>query len=334
MSFQSKHLKNDPLPWLLEKDLRNPGVRYFALRDLLDRPEDDQEVVRAKSDAQSLGPVPAILSAQHHDGYWAQPGAGYSPSYIKTVWQIIFLAELGADPHDPRVKRACEYFLDHYIASNGALAMDKPPAPSNVVHCFSGDPLYALFRFGYVNDPRVLKALQWQVQAITGEGEVIYYRSGTSGPGFACAYNQKQPCAWGAAKALKALNEIPEEMRDPGMRHAIDVGIEFLLSHDLSIADYPFTNRINAGWFKFGFPLSYRSDILETYSVLADLGYGNDTRLDNALKFILSKQNDQGQWVMEKTLNNKMWIDIEEKGKPSKWLTLQVLRLLKEIYST
>ena len=208
MSFQSKHLKNDPLPWLLEKDLRNPGVRYFALRDLLGRPEYDPEVVRAKASTQSHGPIPAILSTQHPDGYWAQPGAGYSPSYKKTVWQIIFLAELGADSHDPRVKRGCEYFLDHYIASNGAVAMDKPPAPSNVVHCFSGDPLYALFRFGYANDPRVLKALQWQVQAITGEGEVIYYRSGTSGPGFACAYNQKQPCAWGAAKALKALNEI------------------------------------------------------------------------------------------------------------------------------
>ena len=30
-------LNADPLPWLLEPDPANPGVRYFTLRDLLDR---------------------------------------------------------------------------------------------------------------------------------------------------------------------------------------------------------------------------------------------------------------------------------------------------------
>ena len=30
-------LNGDPIPWLIEPDPANPGVRYFALRDLLDR---------------------------------------------------------------------------------------------------------------------------------------------------------------------------------------------------------------------------------------------------------------------------------------------------------
>jgi hypothetical protein len=34
-------LNDDPLPWLLEDDPQNPGVRYFVLRDLLDLPPDD-----------------------------------------------------------------------------------------------------------------------------------------------------------------------------------------------------------------------------------------------------------------------------------------------------
>jgi hypothetical protein len=34
-------LNADPLPWLLEPD--NPSVRYFALRDLVDRPDTDTE---------------------------------------------------------------------------------------------------------------------------------------------------------------------------------------------------------------------------------------------------------------------------------------------------
>jgi hypothetical protein len=79
----------------------------------------------------------------------------------------------------------------------------------------------------------------------------------------------------------------------------------------------------------FGFPLSYRIDVLETTAVLAELGYGNEPSLGNALQFILSKQDSQGRWKMEKTLNGKMWADIEEKGKPSKWVTLRALRVLR-----
>lgn len=51
------------------------------------------------------GPVPAIQDAQNADGYWARPGGGHTPSYTVTIWQIIFLAELGADISDERISR-------------------------------------------------------------------------------------------------------------------------------------------------------------------------------------------------------------------------------------
>jgi len=35
---------------------------------------------------------------------------------------------------------------------------------------------------------------------------------------------------------------------------------------------------------------------------------------------------------MKHSLNGKMWAEIEEKGKPSKWVTLRALRVLKAIY--
>jgi hypothetical protein len=331
MQIQSKHLNDDPLSWLLEPDPDNPGVRYFALRDLLDQPEDNPEVCQARANIMTLGPVPAILDAQHPDGYWVKPGGGYTPSYRATLWQIIFLAELGADPTDERVQRGCEYLLEHSISANGGFSMSQRPVPSSVVHCLNGDVLHALLRMGYVEDPRVQAALDWQVRATTDQGQIRYYKSGTSGPGFACAYNQGQPCAWGTTKAMKALIAVPPDQRDSGMQGAIRVGAEFLLSRDPAAADYPFTERVNSTWFKFGFPHSYRCDVLETTTVLVELGYGDDTRLINALQFILNKQDSQGRWKMERTLNGKMWADIEEKGKPSKWVTLRALRVMRMV---
>ena len=69
MQIISKRLNGDPLPWLLETDTENPSVRYFALRDLLGRPEGDPEVQGARTDIMTSGPVPVILDAQHPAGY-------------------------------------------------------------------------------------------------------------------------------------------------------------------------------------------------------------------------------------------------------------------------
>ena len=74
-----KALNGEPLPWLLEQDSPNPGVRYFALTELLDRPPDDPEVLDARQAVMSTGPVPTILDAQAPEGFWVKPGPGYFP---------------------------------------------------------------------------------------------------------------------------------------------------------------------------------------------------------------------------------------------------------------
>jgi hypothetical protein len=327
--MQMDMLHGDPLSWLLEPDPANPAVRYFALRDLLDRSEDDPELRQARQDVMTTGPVPVILAAQNPEGYWVKAGSAYSPKYQGTVWQIIILGELGADPMERRVQLGCEYLLSHSLVANGPFSLNQPPTPSGAVHCLNGNLLYALLSLGYSADPRLQAALDWQVRAITGQGEVRYYKAGTAGPGFACGINLGQPCGWGAVKALKALCAIPPNLRSQSLQRAIISGVEFLLSRDPALADYPYTERVSSTWFKFGFPLSYWSDVLENTAVLVDLGYGRDARMANAIRFILSKQDHQGRWRLENTLNGKMWVDIEKKGQPSKWITLRAMRVLK-----
>jgi hypothetical protein len=328
MTAWLKRLNEDPLHWLLEQDPENPSIRFFALRDLLDRPEDDPEVQEAKAAIMQSGPVAAILDAQKSEGYWFKAGGGYSPKYQGTVWQIMILSELGADPDDARVERGCEYLLSHSIASNGAFSVLGKPVPSGVIPCLNGNMLFALRKLGFGDDPRVQTATRWLVQATTGEGDFQYLKSGTTGPCFACSANNAQPCAWGANKVLRAFSGWPESERTLEMERAIQVGVDFLFSRDPAEADYPYTERVSSTWFKFGFPLSYWSDVLETTEVLAVLGRGDDPRLGNAIQFILGKQDEQGRWKLENTMN-RMWVEIEKKREPSKWVTLRALRVLK-----
>lgn len=71
--------------------------------------------------------------------------------------------------------------------------------------------------------------------------------------------------------------------------------------------------------------------MLETLGVLVALGYGRDVRLVDAVDWLLSKQDPQGRWTLEHGLNGKMWVDIEQQGKPSKWITLRALRVVKAL---
>ncbi len=44
---------------------------------------------------------------------------------------------------------------------------------------------------------------------------------------------------------------------------------------------------------------------------------------------VVQWQDGQGRWPLEYTYNGKTWVDVEEKGKPSKWVTLRALRVIR-----
>ncbi|MDI6858790.1 MAG: nitrogen fixation protein NifH [Dehalococcoidia bacterium] len=311
----SDFLNADPTDWLLEEE--NPSVRYLTLRTIVEMPEDHRAVQQARREIMERGPVPAILQAQHPEGYWLKPGAGYSPKYRATIWQIKFLAQLAADGSDPRVAKGCEYVLGHSRARNGAFSITG--VPSAAIDCLNGNLIHAFISLGYGRDERVQEAVHQLCASISEKH-------------FQCAANAKLPCGWGAVKALLAFTAIPPEERNSEVKAAIEEGADFLLSRNPAVADYPCWERVSSTWQKFGFPLSYSSNVLEALWVLAELGHGNSPVLGDALKLVLSKQDAHGRWKMESSLNGKMWADIEAKGKPSKWVTLQAMQMLKRVY--
>ncbi|HET9521039.1 MAG TPA: hypothetical protein VFO73_08345 [Candidatus Limnocylindrales bacterium] len=337
-SSWTAHLRADPLTWLLEPG--DPAVRHLALRQMLDCPPDDPDVIASRRAAMRVDPIAAILAAQQPDGHWEKPGPGYATKYRGTVWQLIFLDQLGADPADPGVRRAAEYVLSHSLAVTGGFgasgAMTAAPPPSSVIHCLNGNVLRALIGLGWLDDERVGRAIDWQARAITGEGRDRWYASGTCGPGFACAANERLPCAWGAIKALGALARIPAQQRSPIVTRAIDAGVAFLLSRDPADADYPAgwgNRRPNGSWFKPGFPSGYVADVLQNLEVLVELGRAKDPRLGRAVEWLLARQDAEGHWPNAYAYNGKTWVDFERQGTPSKWVTLRACRVVRAVFA-
>jgi hypothetical protein len=140
MEAWRRALNGDPLPWLLDEDV--PAVRALALQRLLDEAEDSPRVRRARAAAMKADPIAAILANQHPEGWWVKPGPGYTPKYTGTVWSLIFLDQMGADPRDRRVRRACGYVLSHTVTTSGGFGIsgrsdERPPPPSDVYHCLN-----------------------------------------------------------------------------------------------------------------------------------------------------------------------------------------------------
>jgi hypothetical protein len=316
--------------WLLEK--RDPGVRYFALRNLMGAPADDPDVLAARRATLRASPVREILAAQDREGFWVKPGPGYSPKYTGTAWQVIFLGQFGADGRDRRVVKAANYVLDHSRSARGGFSATR--TPMGMIHCLQGNLGASLLDLGLGDDPRLQQALDWLARSITGEGiaaadeveaDVRYLKSANCGPGFLCSANNRLPCAWGAVPALDALRRIPPRSRGGPARRAIDAGVDFLLSRDPARADYPmgYATKPSGSWFKFGYPLGY-----------VGLGRGGDPRLQRTKELILSKRLPDGRWPLEYDYAGKTWFDLGAKKQPHKWVTLRALTVLQGMGET
>lgn len=330
-----EQLNGDPLPWLLTDN--QPGVRYLALRDLLDVPAADSELIAAQEEAHRQGPISLIMEQMDESGYWVEAGPGYRPKYRSTVWSVIMLAQLGASAAlDDRIGRACHHLFEHALTENGQFSVSG--TPSSTIDCLQGNLCAAMLDLGF-NDPRLTKAFEWMARSVTGEGVAplqdkkapLRYYAGKCGPNFLCGANNKGPCAWGAVKVMIAFSKLPQQERTPLIERAIQRGVDFLLGVDPAEATYPsgWNKKPSGNWWKFGFPVFYVTDLLQNVEALVRLGYGDDPRLANALNIIREKQDHSGRWPLEYAYTGKTWLDFGEKKQPNKWVTLRAAWVLK-----
>jgi hypothetical protein len=114
------------------------------------------------------------------------------------------------------------------------------------------------------------------------------------------------------------------------MNRIIDQVVEVVLENQIYkyLRNPDGSRKEKFGWKRFGFPLFYNSDILDVLLSLARLNI-LDSRIQDALAVIINTQQPDGKWILKHTFNGKFWCDIEQKGKPSKWITLRALQVLK-----
>jgi hypothetical protein len=302
--------------WLLEST--QPVVRYYTLRSLLDLGESDPDVREAHSDILKKGWACDILKKQNPDGNWESAQDLYRPKYTASNWRMIVLSDFALNNgDDPRLDRACELFFHDWLGDE-----DKFEAEGEV--CSSGNLARMLTRFGYGDDPRVKRIFRWLVNDQKEDGGWHCFKSETG----------TLDC-W---EALAAFSALPKSKRTRSINASIEKGAEFYLERTLHKEGKKYEP-----WYRFHYPIHYYYDILVGLNVLTSLGFAADSRLSFALNLLKKKRLPSGTWALDAVhpdlgdgadyiLKRKTKrFALEREGKPSKWITLTALRVLKMV---
>jgi hypothetical protein len=332
------------LNWLLERD--NPPVRLLTLTRLLHRPEMDAEVQDARSRLMDYPVTQGILA--HSEQFWQEDGRAYA-KYTGQYWQTIFLGQFLADGKDPRIAGGVQDLLAHrkWVDKRGG-------------QCLTGNLLAAFRRLGYGAHPVVIEETEALAERILGEqgidceamGYSLLSRCYMALPKLLLCFGEvppeeRSPAVRGAIEwIVQALIARQVYVYVPGNRQ----GWQEVLAQAPKRADLPPGETVKGwiadrrerflaehgagarepkpGWTRFGFPLNYNSDVLEAMVALAAAGVPMSEGLEKPLQVIRDKRTSDGVWRLENSLNGRMWVDVEVKGEPSKWITLFALLVL------
>jgi hypothetical protein len=298
--------------------------KVFTLTKVIGNTLDDIQVKQAKKEIMKIGPVPQLLEIQNPAGWWGNAEYATMPMYTSTAWQLMILAELGATIEDARIRKSVDFVFRSAQDISGAFSHEgsrwQKKSAMDLI-CNDGMVAWGLIGVGTpYSDSRMKLTIDFLADALNNTD-------------FSCRFNRGAPCAWGLVKALRVLSAIPKKNWTPAIYMAVDKAVDFILDRDLSKADFPVRpgGKISSHWFKLGFPRSYQTDVLQTAMILAELGYSKDKRMKPALDFLLSRRLDNGTWPLEDTFN-KLLVPFLKKNsrKPSKWITWQILSILKK----
>jgi hypothetical protein len=306
--------------WML--DGTDPSIRFRYRREIEDRPLDDPEVFEAESEIGRKGWAAHVLDLQLPDGQWTTPGASapelYRPKYIATNWRMLVLADLGLTKTTPGVARASELLLSREGIPKGGLGGSSSEV------CFTGNCVRMLHQFGYDDDPRVRESTAWLLATQKEDGG--WHCDGQSATGTLDGW-----------EALAAFATIPRSDRSAEMVRSIERGAEFYLDRGL-VREGP---AAYAPWLRTHYPLHYYYDVLVGLDFLTRLGYSGDPRLQPSLDWLVQRRNSDGTWNLDSVhpdlppgepyeIEAPFYpFALEYAGRPSRWITLTALTVLR-----
>jgi hypothetical protein len=306
------------LDWLLESD---PAIRWQVLRDLVHAPPEAVAAERARVATEGWGA--RLLTLQGEDGQWA--GGACFPArnlydsdekhgqpWTSTLPTLQLLHDFGIDPSSGRVRRAVALARDHCRWEHAG----QPFFSGEVEPCINGRTVTLGIYFGQDVEGIVARLLDEQLE---DGGWNCEAENGSVRSSFATTIN-----------VLEGL--LAYERATGGSAESVAArcrGEEYLLERKL-FRRKSTGEVVNRSWLQFSFPTRWQYDVLRALDYFRSTGDVPDSRMEEAIDLLRSKQQPSGAWLLENTHPGKVHFQLEDgDNRPSRWNTLRALRVLE-----
>jgi hypothetical protein len=302
--------KQQIIDWLLEGDI---SIQYQVWRDLLGT---DKKKLQDRIAKEGWGQK--FLSKRKADGHWGE--RFYKPKWTSTHYTLLDIRNLNFPPNNQPVKESIELILESNKADDGGIQL----GPSTSEH--SDVCVNAMF----LNYASYFKTSEIKLQSIIDSILAEIMPDG----GFNCRSTRsgaKHSSLHSTISVLEGFTEFQKAghtYRKKEISDAIKTGIEFILMHRLFLSDRT-GQIIDKSFLKLTYPCRWRYDILRAMVYFQYAGVKWDNRMTEAMIYLNKKQNKDGTWNMQAAHSGQVHFIMEKAGKPSRWNTLRMLRVMK-----
>ncbi len=299
----------DVIAWLLEGDI---SIRFQAYRDLLDEHEPALQKRIAKE-----GWGLRLLDAQHPGAYW---GRGfYMPKWSSSHYTLLDLRNLCISPDCRAAKSSIAGILEKHKASDGGINPNTGIQVSDV--CING--MFLNYASYFRADEQLLQSVvDFILNQVMPDG------------GFNCRSNRGGAVHSSLHTTLSVLEGIHEyrtnhyTYRLDELTEAETSSREFILQHQLFLSDR--TGKvIHPDFLRLRYPFRWHYNLLRALDYFRNSLTPYDTRMDKAISYLIGKRRPDGTWKLASGYPGEVHVVMEKAGKPSRWVTLLAMRILK-----
>lgn len=313
------------IEWLLEGE---PWVKYITRIDLLGEQSKSAPLLSLKTEMIKHPKVQALLRDVNS---WPGKPMSSHKSANQLFHKLSLLADFGLSKEDKEIDVVAKKIMSH--ESEEGLFTLRTNIP---VHyggtgkdtwawslCDAPLVLYSLLKFGY-NSKEIQKGIEYIISLEKENGwpcKVSKELGSFRGPG-----RKDDPCPFATLASLKMLTQSSEYIDS----NQAKVGVETLLNlWKNSRTLHPYIFYMGNDFRKLKAPLFWY-EILNVADVLSQFKFiHNDKRFLDIINVIKSKQNNEGQYTPESVYREFKDYDFGQKKEPSRWITLNVIRILR-----
>lgn len=273
-----------------------------------------------------------VLDLQDENGCWNVLKEGdkyfpefnyYVPNYKSTLWTLILLADVKADPKDNRFLKPLNTIAEHFLdKKTGIFTIGKSHFP---IPCLNGNMIYLLSYFESGKEVLINQVVDFFAQYQRfDDGDFVTPSSFPYCSNRSC-YG-KHTCYWGVVKLFKGLSFIPPEKRSEKAKVLVNKCIDFILLHEVCFSSHNKAEFLRTNIKHLTFPSMYQADFLEILWLLKREQVKSES-LKKALNLLESKMDSEMTWKIERQIKDLI-VPIGKKNFGNELVTNRALEIM------